>query len=218
MTLIPYTQPRPYLLRRASQPGRPLIVYLPGYTQRVEAPDVVRWHDRLPWQWRKNAVVESGLLDLAERHDVNVCWVSASRYAWAPWFARNWSERDVGQVALIAMNLDAELRPSDRFLCGFSDGATLVHEWARERGRWWDGYVAHSGLWGDAPVSRGGSPLLLVCGDQEPHRAIRDAQPAIQQRYRDAGRTCELWELPGVGHTWDASKNDSFLDWCLSYS
>ena len=50
MTLIPYTQPRPYLLRRASQPGRPLIVYLPGYTQRVEAPDVVRWHDRLPWQ------------------------------------------------------------------------------------------------------------------------------------------------------------------------
>ena len=64
---------------------------------------------------------------------------------------------------------------------------------------------------------------IIRCGDvlatlDAPHRAVRDAQPAIQQRYRDAGRTCELWELPGVGHTWDASKNDSFLDWCLSYS
>ena len=210
--------PRPHILHRATTPGRPLIVYLGGFSQRVEPPDQTRWHDWLPWQWRKNAVTESGLLDLAERRDLNVCWIASSRSTFTPWFLRDWSERDVGPVSLIALQVSQEVQASSRYLWGFSDGATLIHEWARESGAFWSGYVSYSGLWSDGPVSRSGSPLLLVCGDQEPHRVIRDAQPAIQQRYRDAGRTCELWELPGVGHEFSAKDSERFLTWCLDNS
>ena len=216
-----HTTPRHHLLRKASTPGRPLIVYLGGFSQRVELPSQTHWYDRLPGQWRKNAVTESGLLDLAAKHDLSVCWIASARRAWAPWWARDWSERDVLDVVEIGKKENDLLRPSKVFLWGFSDGASLVTYMAAW-GLVGDCFVAHSGL-DLAPTLKPnpswlrGGPLLLVCGSNEPHRVVRASQEPIRQMYEIRGRKCELWELPGLGHEW-SRLNDEMLAWCLSHS
>lgn len=215
-----FDTPRPHVLRRARAAGRPLIVFLGGYTQRVEPPGQTRWHDRLPWQWRKNAVTESGLLDLAARHNLNVVWIASARYAFAPWCARNWSAKDVTDIDIICGELWYRCHPSKTFLWGFSDGATLAHLLATDTraSHVFHAAVAYSGLWPSSTEFWKHCPCLLVVGDREPHRSIRDAQPEIQARYRDAGRVCELWELPGVRHEWSAKNNERFLAWCVYHS
>lgn len=214
-----FTTPRHYLLHRASTPGRPLIIFLGGWTQRIAPPGETRWHDWLPWQWRKNAVTESGLLDLAERHDVSVCWIASAQRAWAPWWRSDWNVRDISDIDTICGELWYRCRPSKTFAWGFSDGATLCHLLATDSraSHVFHAAVAHSGLWPSSLKFWKHCPVLLACGADEPHASISDAQPAIQQRYLDAGRACELWELPGVRHEW-SRRNEAFLQWCLKAS
>ena len=80
-----FTTPRPYLLQRASTPGKPLVIFLGGWTWRISADLSPKWYEGLfGSQFGLNAVVESGLIKTALDHDISVCWVSSSRYAWAP--------------------------------------------------------------------------------------------------------------------------------------
>lgn len=208
MKLESYTEPRPWLLARASV-GKPLIVALCGYTQRVADPAETNWSWR---QLNTNFVVESGLTELAEADLASVAFVSPSRRSWAPWWARNWNTKDMYDVDKVISLSFFNLAPNRVFVWGFSDGATLSHCFIRTIV---NAVVAHSGLASYAVcIDFRSPPCLLVCGENEPHRAVRESQSELERKYRDVGVTCERLTVPG-GHEWAKESNREMLAWCV---
>lgn len=204
MTPTLHHTPRRHLLYRAS-PGRPLLVCLGGFTNRIDPPGTRAVSFG---QWNANFVDESKLLDLAERRDCSVVFISsAPRSRWTPWWRRNWSADDLPEAIAIVRDVRAKVRPSVVLPFGFSDGATFAHELAAEMDL--PACVAHSGL----VPTRCARACLLVCGSEDRAPGVKAAQAEVETMYHDAGRPVCLWGVEG-GHEWAWQYNDEMLARC----
>jgi predicted esterase len=108
----------------------------------------------------------------------------------------------------------AQLPPERVVLLGFSQGASVVLEFAARNARRYGGLVALSGaLLGpegtprDYAGSLAGTPLFLGCGDSDPHLPKRrvDETAAVFTRL---GATVTQRVYPGLGHAMNAEEMD----------
>lgn len=220
MKLESYSDPRPWYLQRARFPDRPLIVAGGGFTNRCEPPGTTHWLDWITWedkQLNANFLEQSRLLDLAQRRDVNVCFINSSKFGRGPWWSRNWTQLDVVDIYAIREKCIRWCQPSDVWWWGFSNAGTLAHRMAQDDLRW-DAVVSHSGFFPKdltpGELRKHNVPVLLVVGLEEQHASLITHAKAARDAYRAAGRRMTI-HRPNCRHRWHWESNDFFYDWSV---
>lgn len=209
MKIEQHDSPRRHLLQRATTPKQPLIVALPGFTQRVDP------LEKTTWSWRSfnaNFVEQSGLSPFATRRNVNVCWIDSSKFG-GPWYRRDWTKADLEDVYRISDACAQAVDAGEMYAWGLSDGATLCHRLAQDAS--WDAVVCRSGPFPKVDVVLEGPPVLVAVGELEPQWMQAAALKAIAE-YLAVDRKVTRWVIPGAEHVWDPTQNDSMFDWCLN--
>lgn len=168
-----------------------------------------------------------GILTLADEFDRPDLAYLAPQAAGSTWYPysflapldRNepWLSSALGVLGRVLARIEAAGIPAERtVLCGFSQGACLVSEFAARNPRRYGGVVALSGgLIGreqlravDPPADKlfeydgdlAGTPVFLGCSDEDPHIPLVRVEHSAEA-FEKLGADVATRIYPGMGHT-----------------